>query len=328
MTRILQFTETAATRELESMLRWRRPAGSKTERRWTREFIDSIPGVAPDAYGNRILKIGDSPILWSSHTDSVHCLGGQQHVVRDGALIRLAPDEKQSNCLGADCATGAWLMRQMALRGVAGLYVWHKDEEIGGHGSRWIAKNAPRLFDGIGFAIALDRRGVDSIITHQGERCASDDFARSVMPMLPASFMPDPTGLFTDTAHYVDRVGECSNLSIGYAQAHSPAETQEVPFALELLEALCALDASRLVASRAPGERDAAGWGWRDSWLARDPWESTRGGAYNGADNYERLLELIRANPSLVADWLDMGGVDAGELARELGVDDGESFDN
>lgn len=313
MTRILQFGKTGAVTELESMLRWRRPAGSKTESRFVREYVDSIPGIGRDAYGNRFLRIGDSPVLWSSHTDSVHRIGGQQSITRDGALIRLAPHEKTSNCLGADCATGVWLMRQMALRGVSGLYVWHRDEEIGGHGSAWIAKRAPAFLAGAQFAIALDRRGKDSIITHQGARCASDAFARSIMPMLPTSYMPDPTGLFTDTAHYTDLIAECSNLSVGYDAAHSAGETQDVDFACELLEALCNLDSSRLVAARAPGEREEIDWG--ASWAP-----TTR-----GASNFDKLRALCELYPEQVADWLDWQGYDAKDI--ESSIDTGAGFD-
>jgi hypothetical protein len=313
---ILQFTQSAAVRELESMLRWMRPAGSETEKRFVRDYVDTIPGIARDGYGNRFLRVGDSPVLWSSHTDSVHRVGGQQTIARDGDLIRLAAGETIATCLGADCATGAWLMRQMALRGVAGFYVWHRDEEIGGHGSSWLAKKGGALFDGIRFAIALDRRGKDSIITHQGERCCSEDFARSIMPMLPVGFLPDDTGVFTDTANYIDCVAECSNLSVGYERAHSKDETQDMRFALELLESLCALDQSRLVESRKPGERESIDW--RDVWRGNAPLRA----ATHGASNFDRLRALIDAYPNLIADWLDMGGVDADELAQDLDAND------
>lgn len=314
MSRILQFHQSRALAELEAMLHWRRPAGSKTEKRFVREYVDSIPGMTRDEYGNRVLRIGDSPVLWSSHTDSVHSIGGRQSIVRDGNILRLAPSEAQSSCLGADCATGVWIMRQMALRGIPGLYIWHRDEEIGGHGSSWIAKRNPRALDGIVFAIALDRRGRDSIITHQGARCCSDQFARSIMAQLPDSYMPDSTGIFTDTANYTGIIGECSNLSVGYERAHSKDETQDVQFAADLLESLCALDVSRLVASRQAGEAEFIDW--RDAWRDSAPTLARR-----GATNYERLLELIDSNPDWVADWMDSNGIDADSLASAIGAD-------
>jgi hypothetical protein len=41
-----------------------------------------------------------------------------------------------SNCLGADCTTGVWLILEMIKANVPGVYVIHSDEEVGGKGAR------------------------------------------------------------------------------------------------------------------------------------------------------------------------------------------------
>src|SRR5208283_3170088 len=186
--------------ELCQMLQYRRPAGSASELAFIERWIDSL-GVGVDAYGNRFKRIGDSPVLWSCHTDSVHSTDGPQRVSIDQTGTIGLQSGETSSCLGADCATGVWLMRHMILAGVEGLYIFHRAEEIGGLGSRHIAQETPELLDGVRFAIAL-----------------------SLAPHLPKGFSPDDTGLFTDTANYDHLIPECSNLSVGYHDAHSSSE--------------------------------------------------------------------------------------------------------
>lgn len=238
------------------MLTYRRPAGSKSERNFINRFIKPLE-VEVDAFGNLWKRIGTAPVLWSSHTDTVHSHGGKQalDIGEDGWIT--AP---QSNCLGADCTTGVYLMREMILRGVEGLYVFHRAEEIGGQGSSWIAKNNPGLLEGIKFAIAFDRKDIASVITHQFTRCCSDAFADSLIAQLDPSFFKDDGGTFTDTANYVDLIPECTNLSVGYFSQHTKHEKQHVGFALWLLDKMCNLDVSKLVSVRDPKAIDPDDW--------------------------------------------------------------------
>lgn len=312
----------SATRTLETMLTTRRPARTKSEARFVREYIDTIRGIQADGYGNRFIKIGQSRVLWSAHTDSVHKQGGTQSTVRRGDFVALATHERQSSCLGADCATGVWLMREMIARKIPGLYVFHRDEEIGGIGSNWIASDNRGFLAGVEIAIAFDRKGFNSIITHQGGRTASDQFAASLAPMLPGKYSADAGGIFTDTANYAGVVPECSNISVGYENAHSEKESQNVSFAARLLDALCEIDQSRLVVSRRPGERDYFG-ARRYTDFYSDVWDDYVPNDYvpndfvpdaRGACNYDRLLRLLKSNPEAVADFLDRAGIDADDM--------------
>lgn len=277
--------------EVIEMHKYCRPAGSLTEKRFIREFLLPL-GAEYDNAGNLIKQIGENPrVLWSSHTDTVHNIAGFQYLATKGSTLKLSKREKRSNCLGADDTAGVWLMMEMIRAGKEGLYIFHRGEEIGGIGSRFIAKHTPERLKGIEIAIAFDRRGTDSVITHQGTRCCSDKFAESLAAGLAMKFKADSTGTFTDTANYTDLVAECSNLSVGYQSAHSSMEELNLQHLLELRQALLALDTSKLVVERKPGEVE---------------YKRYYGGSYGGWDwdgmesHYQRLHDTPRSN---YTDW-------------------------
>jgi acetylornithine deacetylase/succinyl-diaminopimelate desuccinylase-like protein len=337
------FSKKMLTRELHSMLTTMRPGHSRGEKTFIEAYIDTLPGVTVDGYGNRHVRIGEAPVLWSSHTDSVHTHSGFQTVVRDGNMFRLHRHDNAS-CLGADCATGVWLMRNMILRSVPGYYIFHRDEEVGGLGSSWLAKQYSSSFDQFQFAIALDRKGYSSVITHQGGRCCSDAFAESLATQLGGRYKPDSSGLFTDTANYTRLVPECTNLSVGYGAQHTSNEQQNVPFALELLDKLTTLDITKLTVSRKkddPNEYAYPVVDWKkmypDYYSKRssasprydtpvtkrtthpviEPLDDWMYGAKPKRTNYEELLRLCKSHPDSVADWLDQYGISASEVQEE-----------
>lgn len=250
-----------AIRELRDMLTFMRPCGSPAERLFIQRYVQSIPGATCDSFGNWHVVIGTAPILWSSHTDTVHRESGRQTIAYDDAtgVITLSKRSKRgrSNCLGADCTVGVWIMRHMITAGVQGRYVFHFGEERGGIGSGNMAHYTPALLTQYQMAIAFDRRGTQSVITYQaGGRCASDAFALSLAAEIgrvsALTLAPDPTGVFTDTALYTDLVPECSNVSVGYYAEHSRDERLDSRHALALLNAMCAIDLGALVVERDP----------------------------------------------------------------------------
>ncbi|UJX45740.1 hypothetical protein [Xanthobacter sp. YC-JY1] len=305
---------------LLAMLAYRRPGGSKTERRFIHEYIDPL-GCEIDGYGNRIKRIGDAPILWSCHTDTVHREGGMQRLIISGDTVRAGG---ASNCLGADCTTGVWLMTEMIKAGVPGLYVFHRDEECGGLGSDFIAHDTPGLLAGIQYAIAFDRRGFNSIVTHQaGGRCCSDEFAQSLAEALAMpELKPDTGGTFTDTANYTDLVPECTNIAVGYLNQHWENETQCLQFAAGLLDALLAADWSKLVAKRVPGQVESHGrnsWGGsrylgKKSFTDDAYWEEQREPPSRSAT----IRSVLRDHPDEIADWLEEQGINVAELQYEV----------
>lgn len=255
--------------DLLQMLTYCRPAGSDTETAFNRRFLDCIDGMTIDEAGNRILAIPNSDgtpsrVLWSSHTDTVHSKPGRQKLILGAGILSLSEASKDSSCLGADCTAGVWLMREMILRDVPGLYIFHAAEEVGGVGSSHIATKTPELLDGIDYAIALDRRGLTSVITYQGARCASDKFGNALAAQLSTkdhTFILDTGGTFTDTANYTSYIPECTNLSVGYYHAHTPSEYLDVTFLTFLLERLCQLDFTTIPVARDVNDH---GYNWDD----------------------------------------------------------------
>lgn len=257
--------ETNALRDLVTMLTTKRPHDTPIVKQFAEHWLRPL-GAKPDTRGNWWLRIprlvGErkfrSKVMWSSHLDTVHNTAGTQKLAynEETLMLSLASGET-SNCLGADCTTGVWIMREMALARVPGLYIWHEGEEAGGLGSRFIVKSKSLMkrLDGITSAIAFDRKGYTNIITEQsGGVCASKEFALSLAEQLPGEYKPDPTGLFTDTANYADDVAECTNISVGYFNQHYNKESQDLSFALDLRRYMVLFDETKLQIVRKPGE--------------------------------------------------------------------------
>lgn len=277
----------ASVTGLMDMLTYKRPAGSKTERRFIREFIHPL-GVDTDAMGNLYKRIGRAPVVWSCHTDTVHRDGGTQAISVAAGRVVLAKTS-QSNCLGADDTAGVWLLTEMIKANRPGLYIFHRAEEIGGVGSSHIASKTPNLLTGMDCAIALDRRGTTDIITHQaGGRCCSDAFAGALARALGTGYAPDSGGLFTDTANYTGLIGECTNVSVGYYSEHSAREALDIEHVLKLRQALLAIDTESLPIERTPGEPDPDDYG--DAFGFIDPYDQSARGEWT-------MTDLVKTTP-------------------------------
>lgn len=293
--------------QLLTMLTYKRPAWSQTEEDFITRFI--VPtGAQPDAFGNYWLTVGESPrVLWSSHTDSVHRTEGKQRVLYGDGLAT----GDNGECLGADCATGVWLMIRMIGAVVPGVYVFHRDEESGGKGATWIARNTPERLAGLDFAIAFDRMDRDEVITHQfGSRTASEAFAVSMCRALaPLPYVPSDGGTFTDTECYAGIISECSNISVGYNHQHRPKEQQDVSHAVALLDRLVSANWETLVCARDPatyGDAWGGGYRWPDDNAPRpDPLDG---------DTPEELERYVYENPNVVADYLHACGFSLDDL--------------
>jgi hypothetical protein len=245
---------------LIDMLTYCRPHLSATEREFIARYVASIPGIEQDPHGNFTIAIGTSRILWSAHLDTVHHADGRQTLRVDpaGTIMLSKRARRLSSCLGADDTAGVFVLCQMIKRGIPGRYVFHRGEERGGIGSSALVRQWPNWT--IDAAIALDRRGTSDVITYQmSSRCASIAFADSMISELSRVTngrlkYNHARGSYTDTAEYVDRIGECTNLSIGYQHEHTAGETLNSAHVLTMLDALCKLDPTRLTYRRAPGE--------------------------------------------------------------------------
>lgn len=273
--------------KLVEMLGYMRPSGSRAARAFGRKFLRPVFGK-PDAAGNYTLRIGDAPrVMFAAHYDTVHRKGGTQTVQIERSMVTLHKGSK-SDCLGADCTTGIWLILRMIEARVPGFYAVFADEEIGCAGSRDFVDNRADELEGIEFVLSFDRKGFGSVITHQsGYRTASDEFAESLEVILGMGFKADSGGSFTDSNEFAHIIPECSNISVGYSNQHTPKESQCLDHAEELAERLIKADWSRLRAARDPGKAESLG-GWREMLRADE----------------DRLRRIVRDHPDAVAALL------------------------
>lgn len=306
--------------DLLKMLTYRRPARSTTEAQFVQDFVVPL-NTTPDQFGNHWRVIGKgSPILWSCHTDTVHKGDGKQSVEYGDGYVTTPV----GSCLGADCGAGVWLMSRMIKAGIPGTYVFHREEEIGGWGSDFIAHNNPDWLTGIKFAIAFDRKGTQDIITHQmGGRCASEAFAASLAAVLSMDHVADDSGTFTDTANYADLVPECTNLSVGYGKAHSPNEYLDCVYLVQLLKAILRADWSQLVCERDPTViDDTEDLDWWSHYRGNEP--PLPRASYSVARSKPRTLsgdsmeQLVYDNPDGVAAFLEACGYSTDDLTQFL----------
>ena len=312
MTKKTRYVDSPDTEALLAMLGTMRPGGSAAEEAFIRRWIEPL-GTYADGFGNHIIRIGTDPVMWSSHTDTVHLREGSQRIKHSGGWIGLHPLEKTATCLGADCSAGVFLMSEMILARRPGLYVFHREEESGGHGSQWIADNTPELVDGIVACIALDRKGTDSVITHQyGGRCASDAFALSMAKQLKG-FKADSGGSFTDSANYTHLIPECTNISVGYESAHGVDEKLNLFHLLGLRDMLMRFDISRVDIRRDPTPKvKALPRGSYGAWNLLDDDSDWTGPHSNRTAR--TVTEFCRLYPEEVADLLGQYGISIDEL--------------
>ena len=278
-----------------------------------------------DAHGNIVVdNLGSSSaqsrVMFTSHTDSIHRNAAHttQKLKRDGDTITVdLAKTPESTCLGADDATGNYIMLRLLQAGVKGVYVFFRDEEIGGLGSNYFATNpmAKPLIEQLTHCISFDRLGYDSIITHQlCGRCASDMFAdelgkriKEADPTGTLDLSADPTGSFTDSANFADLISECSNISVGYFKQHTVKESQDIGFVEKLTAALEKIDWETLPAHRDPLEVDYGslyddGYGYVDTPSAVEALETEIDNIYRYGSSY--ATDLTINQPELAAALL------------------------
>ena len=248
-----------------------------------------------------------------AHHDTIHHQGGLQTLhVADGLVglsrkskpkqqFRVKPGSK-SNCLGADCTTGVWLILHMIANDVPGRYVIHAGEECGAIGATALMNDPQALWiEDTDVAIEFDRFGMDSIITHQCcRRTASDEFANSLSKILGMGHKADTGGIFTDSEVYSETIPECTNLSVGYIGHHTDKETQDISYAVELANALVVADWSQLVVDRDPTVVEYEGWGRND---LQSP-----------------MVDIVEDHPAEIAELLENLGYTDHDIVEYLGL--------
>ena len=297
-------------KRLHSMLTYKRNHESKTERQWIEQFLGPYEMTNVNDMALVVVTDDKSRTLFSCHTDTVHRKEGRQKVLYSKSTQSYYKNDKEP--LGADDGAGAWLMLEMIDAGVPGTYVFHRGEECGGIGSSFIAKHYEDFLKGFDRAIAFDRRGSISVITHQGYyRCCSDEFAQALADAINADdasmYEPDDTGVFTDTANYTGIIPECTNLSCGYANEHSGDETLHLPTLFALRDTCLRIDWESLPTKRDPSIKEAKAYDWMDySVSSYKNWgKSTYKGPEYSRDLYSRDLYSMTRREIIVMAYTD-----------------------
>ena len=229
---------------LARALSMKRPHNSEGTRRltdWLEENAPTHAKVHRDAAGNLHIDTRTSSshrTLFTAHVDTVHRDQGPNKIRKTDTHWHAdgAP-------LGADDGAGCAMLMHLLHAGVDAYYLFTQGEECGGIGAKWVADNQRELLSEFDRAIAFDRRGIDSVITHQGYgRCCSDAFAGALSDALNVDerlmYLPDNTGVYTDTAEFVDIIPECTNISVGYASEHSANESLDIHHYMALADRL------------------------------------------------------------------------------------------
>tara|TARA_R110000868_G_scaffold5817_6_gene34066 strand:+ start:2303 stop:3337 length:1035 start_codon:yes stop_codon:yes gene_type:complete len=230
------------------------------------EFTDWLADHAPKKYalhrsydscGNLHIDARadhTSRTLFVAHVDTVHREGGPNKIRKTQGMWYA-----DGACLGADDGAGCAILMHLLAASVPGYYIFTQGEERGGIGAKYLAERSPELLGEFDRAIAFDRRGIDSVITHQGwGRCCSDEFASALSGELCADgvlmYLGDDTGVYTDTAEFTDIIPECTNISVGYMNEHSDRETLDIHHFVALARAAVNIKWDALPTVRDPKE--------------------------------------------------------------------------
>ena len=236
---------------LDTALSLKREHGGETEAKFVAWLCKQVCPTMIDGAGNIHVVLGTSRTMFTAHTDSVHHKEGANGIRKTATHWY-----GDGDALGADDGCGIALMLHMIAAGIPGRYMFFRGEECGGLGSSWLAAEMPGLWSNYDRAIAFDRAGLGDVITHQaGGRCCSDIFANALADALNADglmYIPDATGVYTDTAEFISLIPECTNLSVGYDHQHGPKEELNIAHFLALAEMVVKVNWEALPTSRDP----------------------------------------------------------------------------
>jgi hypothetical protein len=235
-----------------------------TDCRHEKEVLQFLPKLEEDGLGNYYKIIGDSKpsTMFTSHLDTADreqkttnlyskTEGGDEIIYTDGSTI-----------LGADDKSGVAIMLYMMDHNIPGLYYFFIGEERGGIGSNRVSADYERFdyLQNIKRCVSFDRRSTGSVITQQMYRqCCSNEFGTALCNEYNANGLNlslDPTGIYTDSASFIDDIPECTNISVGYMNEHTGREFQNMTFLIKVAEASVKVDWSSLPTVRKVGVND------------------------------------------------------------------------
>lgn len=249
-------------------------------------------GLEKDAHGNYFMKIGDSKTMFCAHLDTYSRVYARvYHKIEDNII-----KTDGTTTLGGDDKAGVVVMTKMIEAGVPGLYYFFRGEEgvtspSGTWGSRQALKSYKDNFATYEKCVAFDRKGNSSIISSQSyTECCSQSFVNALSKQFADNgleYKDDPTGMWCDSAVFMETIPECTNISVGYKNEHTYSEYQDIEHLEKLAEACTKIDWESLPAERDPKQTNKRigryyyDWDW--------DWESSRDySTRSTASNYYR----------------------------------------
>ena len=245
--------------------------------RHEKEVLQFLPSdLKRDEIGNYYKIVGPSnpQTMFTCHLDTadreqvdINLLSVRGRVSEEGYSFRLiktgSGDEiihtDGKSILGADDKAGTTVMLYMIANNVPGLYYFFIGEERGGIGSNALSGifTSVDYLQNIKRCVSFDRRRTTSVITHQlGRQCCSNEFGQALAKEFSkggVSLSLDTTGVYTDSASFMDDIAECTNISVGYYNEHRNSEMINITFLEKLAIASTKVDWDSLPTVRKVG---------------------------------------------------------------------------
>lgn len=176
-----------------------------------------------------IVAIGNIPVALVAHMDTVFYNQPEDIYYDQRKAIMWSPEG-----LGADDRAGIFAILQIVMDGYRPSIILTADEERGGLGAQKLAKKeCPIEF--LRYMIQLDRKGSNDCVFYE---CNNGQFIKYI-----ESFgFSEAVGSFSDISFLMPAWKICGvNLSIGYKDEHSIAETLNVHYMFQTIEKVKAL---------------------------------------------------------------------------------------
>lgn len=169
---------------------------------------------------NYVYAVGDIPIALVAHLDTVFKEPVENIYYDERKNVMWSPEG-----LGADDRAGVFAIIKIIRSGLKPHIIFTTDEEIGGLGAEILVKECPTPFAEMKYIIQLDRRGTNDCVFYD---CDNPKFVDYV----ELFGFTEAYGSFSDISEICPVWGVAGvNLSIGYQNEHSIAETLHIsPF--------------------------------------------------------------------------------------------------